>query len=214
MRVIGLTGGIASGKSTVSRALRELGAPVIDADLVAKEIVRPGTPAWRELVATFGEDILLPDGSIDRRRLGDRVFGDPAAVRRLNEITHPRIVAAIKDRLRALAAGEQGEPPPGVVIDAPLLIEAGMVDMVDEVWVVVVDAETQMRRLIARDHFDEKQARHRIEAQMPLEQKLAYADEVIDNRGPVGETKAQVRRLWERVVRRTRSGGIGSGQVR
>jgi len=181
---------------------------------VAKEVVRPGTPAWRELVATFGEDILLPDGSIDRRRLGDRVFGDPAAVRRLNEITHPRIVAAIKDRLRALAAGEHGEPPPGVVIDAPLLIEAGMVDMVDEVWVVVVDAETQIRRLIARDNFDEKQARHRIEAQMPLEQKLAYADEVIDNRGPVGETKAQVRRLWERVVRRTRSGGIGSGSVR
>lgn len=197
--VIGLTGGIASGKSTVSRVLKELGAPVIDADLVAKEVIRPGTEAWRELVEAFGEDILNEDGTIDRRRLGDKVFADPEAVRRLNEITHPRILEAIGRRLEEYARlGE--DAPPGVVIDAPLLIEAGMVDMVDEVWLVVVDQKTQIQRLMARDHFGVEQALNRINAQIPLEKKKRYADVIIDNTGSMRWTRAQVVREWKRVL--------------
>lgn len=201
LRVIGLTGGIASGKSTVSRVLHELGAPVIDADLVTKEVVRPGTEAWRELVDAFGTDILQPDQTIDRRKLGDRVFGNEDDIRRLNAITHPRVLQAIRDRLEAYAGLGAEAAPPGVVIDAPLLIEAGVVSMVDEVWLVVVDQKTQMQRLMARDHFDVQQALNRINAQIPIEQKKRYADVVIDNTGPVRETRAQVRKLWERVIR-------------
>lgn len=201
LRVIGLTGGIASGKSTVSRVLRELGAPVIDADLVAKEVVRPGTDAWRELIEAFGRDILHEDQTIDRRKLGDRVFGNPAAVQRLNAITHPRIIEAIREQLKKLSEPGPAGPPPGVVIDAPLLIEAGMLGMVDEVWLVVVDQETQIQRLMARDHFGLQQALNRINAQIPLERKKRYADVIIDNTGPVRETRAIVKKLWERVVR-------------
>lgn len=197
--MIGLTGGIASGKSTVSRVLKELGAPVIDADLVAKEVIRPGTEAWHELVKTFGEDILNEDGTIDRRRLGDKVFADPGAVRRLNEITHPRILEAIGRRLEEYARSGE-DAPPGVVIDAPLLIEAGMVDMVDEVWLVVVDQKTQIQRLMARDHFGVEQALNRINAQMPLEKKKRYADVIIDNTGSMRWTRAQVVREWKRVL--------------
>ncbi|RJQ05590.1 MAG: dephospho-CoA kinase [Bacillota bacterium] len=201
MIIIGLTGGIASGKSTVSRVLRELGAPVIDSDLVAKEVVRPGTEAWRELVEAFGDDILLEDRTIDRRKLGDRVFGDPGAVARLNAITHPRIIGEIRERLRKFAEADPKERPPAVVVDAPVLIEAGMVDMVDEVWLVVVDQKTQIQRLMARDHFGVEQALNRINAQIPLEKKKKYADVIIDNTGPVRETRARVRRLWDRIVR-------------
>ena len=207
MHIIGLTGGIASGKSTVSLVLRELGAPVIDADLVAKEAVRADTAAWRELVEAFGPDILLPDRTIDRRKLGDLVFGNPDAVRRLNEITHPRVLQAIRVELDRLArrASEPGAGPPPcpvAVIDAPLLIEAGMVGMVDEVWLVVVDEETQRQRLMARDHFGLEQALNRINAQMPLAKKTRYADVVIDNTGPVRETRRLVKKLWQEAVRR------------
>jgi dephospho-CoA kinase len=185
----------------VSRVLRELGAPVIDSDLVAKEVVRPGTEAWRELVEAFGDDILLEDRTIDRRKLGDRVFGDPGAVARLNAITHPRIIGEIRERLRKFAEADPKERPPAVVVDAPVLIEAGMVDMVDEVWLVVVDQKTQIQRLMARDHFGVEQALNRINAQIPLEKKKKYADVIIDNTGPVRETRARVRRLWDRIVR-------------
>ncbi len=186
-----------------------MGAPVIDADLVAKEVIRPGTEAWRELVETFGEDILNKDGTIDRRRLGDKVFADPEAVRRLNEITHPRILEVIGRRLEEYARlGE--DAPPGVVIDAPLLIEAGMVDMVDEVWLVVVDQKTQIQRLMARDHFGVEQALNRINAQIPLEKKKRYADVIIDNTGSMRWTRAQVVREWKRVLEQV--GKVGSGE--
>lgn len=188
--------------------------PVIDADLVAKDVVRPGTEAWTELLEAFGPDILNPDRTIDRRKLGDRVFGDPEAVRRLNAITHPRIIAAIREELGRLAQPESGEPPLAVVIDAPLLIEAGMVEMVDEVWLVVVDQATQLQRLMARDHYGLEQALNRIGAQMPMEKKKSYADIVIDNTGPVRETRAAVKRLWDRVVREElakSSGGCPAG---
>lgn len=200
MRIVGLTGGIASGKSTVSHMLRELGVEVIDADLVAKEVIEPGTDAWRELVTEFGRGVLNRDQTVNRRRLGRVVFGDPRRVRRLNEITHPRIVSSIAQRIAVARASADGGGLPGVlVIDAPLLLEAGMRDMVDEVWVVVVDVDTQVKRLMNRDHFTFQEALNRLSAQMPPDEKVRLADVVIDNRGPVDTTRQQVLELWRRL---------------
>lgn len=185
---------------------------MIDSDLVAKEVVRPGTEAWCELVAAFGSEMLQGDGTIDRRLLGDKVFGSRELVRRLNEITHPRIIQAINDQLAELSAGGPGrKPPPAVIVDAPVLIEAGMVNMVDEVWLVVVDQDTQVQRLIARDHFGLEQAMNRINAQIPIEIKMRYADVIIDNTGPVRETRAKVRKLWNRLTREEAAGGKQPG---
>ncbi len=166
---------------------------------MAKEVVRPETDAWREIIESFGPDVLNEDKTIDRRRLGDKVFGNPEAVKRLNEITHPRVIQSIARELERFAC-QKPAAPPGVVVDAPLLIEAGMLDMVDEVWLVVVDEKTQVERLMARDHFRLEQALNRIHAQIPMEQKKRFADVVIDNEGPVRETRARVKKLWERVT--------------
>ncbi len=191
---IGLTGGIASGKSTVSSILRNLGAVVIDADAVSKRVTRPGTAAWRELVDAFGEDILNPDRTINRRKLGGKAFDDSEALKRLNAITHPRIIGAIKREMaRAVKSGRV------VVIDAPLLIEAGMTDLVDQVWVVSVDKETQVTRLMARDHFSQHEAESRMRAQLPLDVKKKYADRIIDNSGSFETTKAAIEELWRQL---------------
>ncbi|MHB0885627.1 MAG: dephospho-CoA kinase [Bacillota bacterium] len=194
MTTIGLTGGIASGKSTVSSILRNLGAVVIDADAVSKRVTRPGTAAWRELVDAFGEDIINPDRTINRRKLGGKAFDDPEALKRLNAITHPRIIGAIKREMaRAMKSGRV------VVIDAPLLIEAGMTDLVDQVWVVSVDKETQVSRLMARDHFSQHEAESRMRAQLPLDVKKKYADRLIDNSGSFEKTKAAIEALWKQL---------------
>ncbi|MHB8946526.1 MAG: dephospho-CoA kinase [Bacillota bacterium] len=194
MTTIGLTGGIASGKSTVSSILRNLGAVVIDADAVSKRVTRPGTAAWRELVDAFGEDIINPDRTINRRKLGGKAFDDPEALKRLNAITHPRIIGAIKREMaRAMKSGRV------VVIDAPLLIEAGMTDLVDQVWVVSVDKETQVSRLMARDHFSQHEAESRMRAQLPLDVKKKYADRLIDNSGSFEQTKAAIEALWKQL---------------
>ncbi|MCL5047116.1 MAG: dephospho-CoA kinase [Actinobacteria bacterium] len=196
MVVIGLTGGIASGKSTVSRILKELGAEIVDADLVAKEVVRPNTDAWRELVSEFGRGILNPDKTINRRKLGNMVFPDKTALAKLNHITHPRILKRITERIaQARQAGIRV-----LVLDAPLLIESGTVSMADQVWVVAVDQETQLTRLMARDHFTFQEALNRLNSQMPLAEKIKYATVVIDNSGSLEETRARITGLWEKIV--------------
>ncbi len=211
MFVIGLTGGIASGKTTVSRILKELGAEVIDADQVARKVTEPNRPAWNELVRAFGKGILNPDCTINRRRLGSLVFGNPKHLATLNSITHPRIIADIKDRLELLAAESEGRVKEGtetelagnkekvVVLDAPLLIEAGMTSLVDEVWVVVVGRETQISRLMARENFSYEEAVQRLRAQMPLSEKVKRADRVIDNEGLLEETRRKVQALWKEI---------------
>ncbi len=201
MLVIGLTGGIASGKSTVSAILRDLGATVIDGDAIARAVTRPGEPAYQEIVATFGPGILKSDGSLDRRALGRKVFTDPDLRRTLNRITHPRIIARIAELVDQ--ARERGDRV--VVIEAPLLIEAGMQDMVDEVWVVLVDEETQVERLMARERYPEAEAQGRVEAQLPLAEKLKFAHRVIDNRGSVEETRRAVEKLWRDSLARRQS---------
>lgn len=199
MHVIGLTGGIASGKSTVSRHLAKLGAIILDADQIAREIVAPGKPALQEIVKEFGEDVLLPDGSLDRSRLGKLVFADKAKRDRLNQITHPKIFAEIRERIAKLRESYDCLHRV-VVIDAPLLIEAGFVPLVESVWLVAVDEETQIKRLMERDGYSREEAEARLKSQMPLEQKLAYADHIIQNTGTVEETIARVNELWNRLT--------------
>lgn len=192
MKVVGLTGGIASGKSTVSKLLRQLGAVVVDTDIIAREVVEPGKPAWQDIVAWLGADILLPGGGINRARLGDLVFRDEAARQRLESITHPRIREAA---LRALdEARRSGETV--AVIDVPLLFEVGWDRLADEVWVVFVDPATQLDRLMKRDGITALQARVRIDAQMDLAEKSRLADVVIDNSKDPENTERQVGEAW------------------
>lgn len=193
MKVLGLTGGIGSGKSVVDAMFRELGAEVIDADALAREVVEPGKPALQEIVSSFGTDMLLPDGRLDRPRLAAMIFSDPSARERLNAITHPRI----RQRMAEEVAARSGQP--GVLIlDIPLLYENGRSVDVERVIVVWVDEATQIRRLMERDHLTEEQARQRTAAQMPLDEKRRRADHVIDNSGSREDTRRQVDAIYRR----------------
>ena len=192
MKVLGLTGGIGSGKSLVDAIFRELGAEVIDADLLAREVVEPGQPALQEIVSSFGTDILLPDGRLDRAKLGATIFTDASARERLNAITHPRIRQQMAEEVAA-RAGRPGL----LILDIPLLYENGRAAEVERVVVVWVDQATQIRRLMARDHLLAEQARQRIDAQMSLDEKRARADDVIDNSGSRETTRRQVERLYD-----------------
>jgi len=199
MRVIGLTGGIASGKSTVSRMLKKLGAHIFDADIIAREIVAPGSSALREIVRAFGRDVLLPGGELDRSKLGRLVFGDREKLAVLNGITHPRVKAEIARRLKMLKSRSDTSNLVAV-IDAPLLIEAGLTGMAEEVWLVAVDEETQLKRLMDRDGLSRDEALLRLASQMPLKNKLGYADRVINNNGTEEETRRQVMELWRQLT--------------
>lgn len=192
MFVIGLTGGISSGKSTVSNYLREQGAVIIDADQIAREIVEPGQAAYQEIVQFFGEQILDPRGGLDRGRLGQIVFAKPEAMRQLNQMTHPKV----KQKTHEILAELANDPSVRlVVVDAPLLIEASMTSLVDQVWLVEVDEENQVSRLIERDGLTAVDARRRIASQMPLAEKKRRADKIIDNNGSFSETVKQVQYL-------------------
>jgi len=196
MRIIGLTGGIASGKSSVARIMESLGGVIVDADLLAREAVLPGKPAYRSIVAEFGKEILNPDGTLDRQALGKIVFSDPRARRKLERITHPAIARLAEQRLSELR--ESGVQV--VVYMAPLLIEAGVTSRVDEIWVVYVDRETQIERLIRRDGIGREEALQRLAAQMPMDEKIKLGNVVIDNCGAPHETEQQVREIWQREI--------------
>jgi len=191
--LVGLTGGIATGKSTVSCMLRGLGAEIIDADLLAREVVEPGQPAWHEIVAEFGRDVVNPDGTLDRKKLGAIVFANPERRNRLEAITHPAIRAGVQARLHELAArGFAGI----VFYDAAILIEALGHKDVERMVVVITDEATQAARLRGRDGTDDAEGRRRIASQMPLAEKAKLADYVIDNSGDREATAAQVRRVF------------------
>lgn len=194
MIVIGLTGGIGAGKSTVGRFLKELGAKVIDADAVARKVVEPGKPAWEEIRAIFGPQYLNPDGTINRRALGNLIFNDTQAREKLNAITHPKIKAEI---LKEIEVYRKEEPTGIVVVEAPLLLEAGMEDMVDEIWVVTAPEEVRLQRLMERDNLSPEEALKRIRAQLPEETKVKYATRIIDTRGNLEATWAAVLAAWE-----------------
>ncbi len=194
--LIALTGGIASGKSTVARRFAELGAVVIDADRLAREVVEPGTPGLARIAEEFGAGVLSADGTLDRVALGAIVFGDDKARRRLNAITHP----AVGDRSRALFAAAHEADPDGVVVyDVPLLVDGegrGRADEFDRVVVVTADEGTRVRRLVELRGMDEAEARRRIASQAPEAARLAIADHVIDANGTLEETLEQVDALW------------------
>ena len=193
MLTVGLTGGIGSGKSEVSRRLRDLGAVLIDADAVAREVVEPGTPGLAAVVAEFGEAILRRDGTLDREGLGRIVFGDPDKLARLNAIVHP----LVGERIAARMAEVEREHPDGVVVyDVPLLVENNLAGGYDVVLVVATSPATQLRRLVEQRGMTAEDAKARIAAQAPLADKLAVADIVIDNDGTLAELDARVRQVW------------------
>jgi dephospho-CoA kinase len=194
MKVIGLTGGIGSGKSTVALFLAELGAVIIDADKVGHDAFRSGTDLWREVTAAFGEQVLTKGGEINRQRLGEMVFADPERLAQLNEIMHPRMSEMVKAQLEDYR--RQGIAL--AVLEATLLIEAGgeWTKLVDEIWVTVASESTVLKRLMERSGLSEADALARIRSQMPPAEKVRHADVVINTEYSLDETKAKVKELW------------------
>ena len=196
MYIVGITGGIASGKSTVARQLRSLGMVVIDADELARKVVEPGQPAWQDIVDNFGPQYLKEDQTIDRLRLGKFVFSNPEHLKKLNSVTHPHIMNEFKNRIKEIGTTN----PQGIIgLEVPLLYETNMDKMCDQVWVVWVDYETQLERLMARDGIDREDAEKRIAAQMSLDEKARLAQVVIDNRYSLEHTQQQVARYFNEI---------------
>lgn len=198
MLIVGLTGGYASGKSTVAKIFVELGAALIDADRLAREVVKPDKQAWFEIVDHFGKGILLENGEIDRKALGEIVFRDKTEREILNAIVHPRV---LEEELKAIEEIRKREPDAIVVLSVPLLIESGHYKNCDKIVVVTVDKDTQIKRLMGRDGFSIDEAIRRISAQMPLSEKVTYADYLIDNRGNREETEVQIKEVFRRLSR-------------
>lgn len=190
--IVGLTGGIATGKSLVAGELNRCGAAVIDADRISREIVEPGKPAYNDIVKEFGPGIIKPDGTVDRKALGNIVFCDPVALDRLNSITHPRI----RERIREEAGRLSADGDAIVVLDIALLIEMGVRYEVEKIIVVYCDGEQQVQRLMERDNLTRVEAQKRLSCQMDIKEKLKYADYVIDNSGPMDKTIEQARALY------------------
>ena len=198
MLIVGLTGGVASGKTAVSEVLREEGADIIDADQIARELVQPHGPAWNELVKTFGEEILQGDGSIDRKKLADRVFVDPNQRKLLNQILHPLITEEMDRRTREIG---QKNPEAVVVIDAPLLIEVGYHRRVDKVIVVISNQAEQIERLKVRNGIKSEEALRILSSQMPVEEKAKLADFVVRNEGSLEEMKKRAKEVFKELKR-------------
>ncbi|KAB0672304.1 dephospho-CoA kinase [Oryzomonas sagensis] len=196
IRVIGLTGGVATGKSSVARFFEERGVPVVDADQLAREAVKPGSPCLARLAALFGAGVLRGDGTLDRKRVAGIVFADAGKRRQLEALLHPEIRRLAEERIaRAAAAGQRT-----LVYMAPLLIEAGVTDRVDEIWVVTVRPEVQLERLMARDGIGREEAERIIGSQMPLAEKERHGRVVIDNSGTLEETRLLLAAIWDKEI--------------
>ena len=195
MKVIGLTGGIGSGKSTVSQFLAELGAVTLDADEVGHEAFKPDTEIWREVVAAFGRQVLTPDGNIDRKKLGEMVFGNAESLSRLNQIMHPRMYDMVKAQLEEYR--QQGMSV--VVLEAPLLLEAGWTSLVDEVWVTIASESTVLRRLQEQKALSDEQVLARIRSQLSSEERGKHAKVVINTDCDLDELKSKVKELEQRL---------------
>lgn len=196
MPLIALTGGIASGKSTIARRLAEHGAIIIDADQIVRDVQAPGSPVLTEIAATFGDDVIDADGALDRAALGARVFGDEKALKRLNAIVHPAVGAESTRRFQAAAADD---PDAVVVYDVPLLVEARVDDPWDTIVVAHAPAEERLRRLVEIREMEPSAAQDRIDAQVPDEARLAIADVVIDTSGSMEHTLDQTDAVWAKL---------------
>jgi len=199
MLTIGLTGGIGSGKSTVSKLLAELGAPIIDADQVGHAIYAPDGPAYPDMMAAFGEGILAPDRTIDRKKLGPIVFADPAALKRLNSIVHPKMFARMREMVDAMRTGGERKP---IVIEAAILIEANWQPLFNEIWLVVASRERVIERVERDRGLKPEQTEARIRAQLSDDDRRKYATTVVTNNGTIDELCAKVGDLWQGALSR------------
>lgn len=203
--IIGLTGGIASGKSAAARVLAALGVGIVDADKVAREVVEKGSAGLAAIVTAFDSDVLTAEGTLDRERVAALVFRDPEARKVLQAITHPRIAQRSAEHLAALAASDS----PYVIYDAPLLVEVGAHKGLDALIVIAADRETQIARAVARDGMPRDEAERRIAAQLPLADKVAVADYVVNNEGSLEDLEEAVRATHRRILERF---GLGDGR--
>jgi dephospho-CoA kinase len=207
--LLGVTGSIATGKSTVSAMLEELGAPVIDFDVLARVVVEPGKPAYHEIVSFFGKQVLNEDGTINRKRLSEIVFADMEQRKKLESLTHPRIGEAYIEQVLRHSA----ENPNAIIqVVVPLLIESNMSFMFDKILVVYTSENDQVERLREREGIDDHWAANMVRSQMTIEEKKGYADYIIDNSGTIEETRRQVRQLWEELKRLQQQKALKKGQ--
>ncbi len=201
--LLGVTGGIASGKTTVANMLRELGAPIIDFDLIARLVVEPGKPAWKEIVEYFGKQVLKKDNSLDRKKVSKIVFRDMEKRKKLEGFTHPRIHEEFVKQVDEIA---KKDPNAIIQVAIPLLIELNLQYMFHKTLVVYIPQEKQIERLIERDGISEDEARNILKAQLPIDEKVGYADFVINNEKSLEETKRQVEDLWQTLKRLQKKG--------
>lgn len=199
MLTIGLTGGIGTGKSTVTKILNELGATVLDADKVGHQIYQPGGPAYDEVVAAFGKKILAPDGTIDRKLLGPIVFADPAALKRLNAIVHPKMFARMREMVDEIRRGGGRAP---IVIEAAILIEANWIPLFDEIWMITASRDNVVERVERERAMKPEQTEARIKAQLPDHERRCHATLVIENDGTIEELRARLVEIWRGALER------------
>ena len=197
--IVGLTGGIVGGKSTVASMFRELGAKIIDADKLGHSVILPYKPAWKKIVKLYGKDILRNDLTIDREKLGKTVFINQILLKKLNEITHPEIIKIIKKEINSVKNKTHNQRKI-LMIDAALIYETKIDKFMDKVIVVYIDKDEQIKRLIKRNNLSKDEALQRIKSQMPMEEKVEMADYVIDNNNSLDKTKKQVVKIWEELM--------------
>jgi len=199
--IIGLTGGIASGKSTVAKMFKELGAKIVDADELGHRVILLGKPAWKKVVNLFGPEILKDDLNIDREKLGKIVFNDPEGLKNLNAITHPEIIKLIAKEIKeAKKRSSPEEKEEILIVDAALIYEAKIDNLMDKVIVVYTEKEEQLRRLGQKSNLSKEEALKRIKSQIPLKEKIKRADYVIDNSNSLDQTRKQVEKVWKKLV--------------
>ncbi|MFZ5651946.1 MAG: dephospho-CoA kinase [Bacillota bacterium] len=199
--IIGLTGNIGSGKSTVSRRLAQLGAEVVDTDLVSRDAVAPGTWGLKRITDEFGPGVLNENGELDRAKMAAIVFENPGARKTLESIIHPEVIRVVGQRIEEYRRGLGSAP--ALVVEVPLLIEAGMDKMMDQIWVVTVDREVQVERVMSRSGLSREDVLGRINAQMSQEEKRKYAHRIIDNSGHLEDTVRQVDAIWSEITAKT-----------
>jgi dephospho-CoA kinase len=202
--IIGLTGGIVSGKSTVARMFKDLGAKIVDADKLGHKVILPQGAAWKRIIKIFGKDILQKDQTINREKLGKIVFANQNLLKKLNKITHPEIIKLIKKEI-SLAKDDSKEEKKILIIDAALIYETKIDRLMDKIIVVYLDEEEQLKRLIKRNNLSEKEALQKIKSQIPLKEKIEIADYVIDNSNSLDKTREQVKKIWENLISRKES---------
>lgn len=199
--IVGLTGGIVSGKSTVAKMFRDLGTKIIDADKLGHKVILPHKPAWEKIVKLFGKELLREDLSIDRKKLGEIVFGDQRLLKKLNEITHPEIIKLIKEEIK-LIKKKKDKKEDILIIDAALIYEAKIDNLMDKIIVVYVEEDEQIKRLKKRDNLSAEKALKRIKSQMSINKKIKFADYIIDNSNSLDKTREQVEKIWQDLVSR------------